>query len=64
MNEGKTIWKSKTFWVNVITGLLELAQSLSGLNLIPAGYLTIGVNILNIFLRRITSEPVTFTKQN
>ena len=57
----KQWWKSKTIWLNIVSALLELAQLLTGTNWIPPGTLTLIVNFLNIVLRRITSEAVTFT---
>lgn len=57
----KKWYSSKTVWLNVISGLLELTQVFTGLDIIPSGTLTIIVNVLNIALRRITSDPMQFT---
>lgn len=54
----KSIFTSKIFWVNLVSGLLEIGQLLTGTNLIPPGYLSIGVNALTIVLRRLTSGEV------
>ena len=58
--ETKSIWKSKTFWINVISALLEVAQLLTGTQILPPSTLTLIMNVLNILLRRITSTSVTF----
>jgi hypothetical protein len=50
----KSLFTSKTFWVNIISAGLELSQILP----IPSGYLTLGTNIANIILRTITTTPV------
>ena len=50
----KSIFKSKTFWVNVLSAGLELTQVLP----IPPGTLLLVTNALNIALRVITEEPV------
>lgn len=58
----KSLFASKTFWVNVISASLELAQALGGVQLIPAGSLTLITNILNIALRAVTEQPVHLVK--
>jgi hypothetical protein len=54
----KPWWKSKTIWLNVISGLLEGAQIFTGVQWIPTGVLTIVTNVLNIILRKMTSQPL------
>ena len=58
---GKSIWTSKTFWVNVVAMVGMIIQGITGkelLNLeIQAGILS-GVNIL---LRLITKSPITWS---
>jgi len=49
----KSILKSKTFWVNVLSAAAELA----GIIPLPAGTTVIVVNILNIALRFVTTGP-------
>lgn len=56
--ESKSIFRSKLFWINVLAAIVEIGQSLSGTNLVPSGHLLVGVNIANILLRRLTSDPV------
>ena len=53
----KSLFKSKTFWVNVLTAGVELSGVLTGL--IPPGALQIATNVLNIALRLVTSQPVS-----
>jgi hypothetical protein len=54
----KSIFASRIFWVNLVSALLEIAQLFTGTTLIPPGYLTLGVNALNIILRRMTVGDV------
>ena len=57
----KPIWKSKTFWFNILSGVLEVGQVVSGLNIIPPGTIAVAAALINIVLRRITNTPTTFT---
>lgn len=50
----KSLFKSKTFWINVLSAGLELTQVLP----IPPGYLLIATNVINVGLRLLTTEPV------
>jgi hypothetical protein len=54
----KPWWQSKTIWLNVISGLLEGAQLFIGVQFIPPGILTLVTNVLNIVLRKMTSQPI------
>ncbi|MDI6804908.1 MAG: hypothetical protein QME58_13900 [Bacteroidota bacterium] len=54
----KKWYQSKIIWVNIISLLLELANSLLDMNVLPAGTLLIIVNGLNIILRLITKYPI------
>ena len=58
----KSLFKSKVFWVNVLTAGVELSGALSGL--IPPGALQLATNVLNIALRLVTSQPVSVLPQN
>jgi len=51
----KALWKSKTFWFNVLTAATELTQVLP----IPPGTLAIAAAVINIGLRVVTDQPVT-----
>ena len=55
----KSLWTSKTFWFNVLSALLEVFQLVTQYQLLPPGITTIAVNIINIFLRMVTTQPVT-----
>lgn len=50
----KSLFASKTFWVNVLSAGLELSQVLP----IPPGYLLLATNVINIALRVLTDQPV------
>lgn len=58
----KSIFLSKTFWVNVITVFVSIAGYASGM--VPPewqAFLLPAVAIANIVLRAITNQPVTIT---
>lgn len=57
-NETKTLWKSRTFWFNILTGAAEVAQYAGGLNLVPPGVLGIAGAVINIGLRLVTDKPI------
>jgi hypothetical protein len=58
----KSLFKSKTFWANVISGAVVLLDKLSGLNVVPADVAVVVVTLLNIILRMVTDQPVSVTK--
>lgn len=50
----KSLFKSKTFWFNIITGAIEL----TGVLPVPVGTATLIVNVGNILIRHLgTSQP-------
>jgi hypothetical protein len=58
----KSLFASKTFWVNALTLAIGVGGYLTGL--VPAPYQPIVVAALalaNIILRTITDQPVTIT---
>jgi hypothetical protein len=63
--DSKWILHSKTFWVNAITALTAILALPELHRLLGAESLTFVVlaqSVLNIALRRFTSEPVTLSK--
>lgn len=50
----KSMFKSKTFWWNMVSGVVELSGILS----LPPGTATVIAAVGNILLRRLTSTPV------
>lgn len=50
----KSLWKSRTFWFNLLTAAAELSAVLP----LPPGTLTIAAAVINVALRLVTSEPV------
>lgn len=57
----KSLFATKTFWVNLISGAVALLESQELLNVIPDVYeagLVVVVFGLNIVLRYITTQPV------
>ena len=60
---GKVWWKSKTFWVNVISISSMIAASEFGVEIDPATSVTL-LSMINIVLRMITKEPIVWTSSN
>lgn len=58
INKMKEWYKSKTIWLNLISLLIEIAQYLLDMNVIPTGTLLIVVNVLNIIVRFITNSGI------
>ena len=58
MKRGKKFWKSKTFWVNILSIAGMLVQSQTGYIIDPATQ-TMGLGIINGILRTVTKEPVS-----
>ena len=57
----KSWYESKTIIANIITGVLTILASPDVLNVLPAHllvYVPLAVNLMNIGLRFITSEPI------
>lgn len=58
----KSIFASKTFWVNLITAVVSVLEEMGIINIIPAEYqmyFISGLALLNILLRMVTSQAVT-----
>lgn len=55
----KKLWHSRTFWFNLLSSLVEVVQLVAQYHLLPPGVTTILVNLINIWLRMVTDEPVT-----
>ena len=54
----KSIWRSKTFWLNLLLGAVAIANGQSATNVVPADLLALVAAGLNITLRSLTHEPV------
>ncbi len=62
-NMGKGLFRSKTFWINLITGAVSLGTYFMGTDLVAQNpeVVAIGgtvIGALNIFLRLITNRPI------
>ena len=60
MDESKPIWKSKTFWVAVLTVLAGVVSYIQG-ELASGATLTV-IGVVNVLLRLVTTNPVFITK--
>jgi hypothetical protein len=58
----KPFYLSKIFWVNIISILIELGQTLLDFQIVPPGMVLIVMNILNIILRFLTDQAVYLSK--
>lgn len=62
----KTLWQSKTFWVNALTIAASVLTAVSGMtDHVPAEYMPwilTALSLVNIGLRLVTSEPVKLLK--
>ena len=64
--ESKKIWQSKTFWFNLVSGLVGVVGVLQGNELIndpkvQAAFASV-VSVGNIVLRLLTDKPIEGTK--
>ncbi len=51
----KKLWKSKTFWLNILSG----AVAISGVLPLAPDHLAVATAVLNIGLRLATDKPVS-----
>ena len=58
MKTGKSILKSKTFWVNLLSIAGLIVQSQTGYIIDPATQ-AMGLGLVNGILRTVTKEPVS-----
>lgn len=59
MNKGKSIFKSKTFWLNALSIAGMLVQAKTGFVVDPASQ-AIALGLVNTLVRTITKDPVTW----
>lgn len=62
---GKGLLRSKTFWVNALTGVASLLTAVGGVAILPPSvspYLAGGLAIVNVLLRLFTKEPIVSVK--
>ena len=56
----KPFWKSKTLWVNLGAAAILIVQFLAEAFLIPVETQAIILAAINVVLRKVTREPITF----
>jgi hypothetical protein len=62
MNDTKSLFKSKTFWFNVLSTLGTLLGVAAGVVAAPAQPYVMAANgIVNVGLRLVTNQPVSVT---
>jgi hypothetical protein len=54
----KSIFKSRTFWTNLLGGIAEGVQVFAPILPVPPGTIGMVIAGVNIVLRRLTDEPV------
>lgn len=62
---GKGLLRSKTFWVNLLTGAASILGAVGGISVLPTPitpYLVGGLALVNIFLRLLTNKPISGVK--
>ncbi len=57
---GKPLWESRIFWVNVVAIGIMIAQQVGIGYLIPADAEVVLLGAINLILRLITREPITW----
>lgn len=57
MNKGKSILKSKTFWLNALSIVGILVQAKTGF-IVDPGSQAIALGVVNGIIRTITKEPI------
>jgi len=55
----KSFWKSKTFWVNILSAFGIAVQTQTGFIIDPATQ-ALGLTIINTILRTITKSPISW----
>lgn len=57
---GKKIWKSKTFWVNLVSLVGIVYQSVSGDYVVGPEAQAAALTVINLVLRAVTGEPIVW----
>ena len=57
--DAKSLFSSKTFWFNIAAALLQVFDQARGWDVIPQPWGAVIQSAANIYLRTITTQPVT-----
>jgi hypothetical protein len=60
--DSKPFYQSKTLWANVLMLVLDVLNGAYGVIPIPADTKVFVVLAVNLILRVVSSQPITFTK--
>ncbi len=59
--DSKSIFASKTFWVNIVALVAMIVQGTTGKDLIPLETQAIALSVVNIIIRSITKSAVSWS---
>lgn len=57
---GKKWYESKTMWVNIVATVVIIVQTVTGDDIFKPEYQVIALSVLNVVLRTITKENITW----
>ena len=59
----KAWWRSRTIWINILGVIAEGGQLLTDVKVVPPGTITMALGLVNIVLRKLTTQPIGATDQ-
>lgn len=58
MTPPKSIFRSKVFWFNIISGAALIGQHVANLHILPPGIAETVLVVTNVLLRFFTNQPI------